>query len=246
MKKRPGHLKPEEAARLARLLARRADKGALATSRRTARPNQQGHPYVSKVGVAWDMDGAPLFLFSTLAAHTQDLLADGRASLLLEAPTTKNNPLEGARTTLMGTVRRLDARDAQAARTRYLETHPEAALYVDFGDFALWRMDIDRVHFVGGFGAAKWAKAKEFLTDPGDLGDKAAAIVGSIGEDAKKVFAPVLERSSRGWRLVAIDPDGLIFQGPKQRRERIDFASPASNTKAWRTRFRAVVKKTVG
>ena len=241
--KRP-HLKPDEAARSARLIARRADKGALATSRRAARPSQKGHPYVSKVGVAWDLDGSPLFLFSTLAAHTQDLLADGRASILLEAPTTKNNPLEGARTTLVGKVRQLEAGEAEAARTLYLKTHPGAAMYAGFGDFALWRMDVERVHYVGGFGAAKWVKVKDFITEPGDLAGKAETIVTSIGDDARSVFAHVYDRSAKGWKLVAIDPDGLIYQGPKKRRERVDFASPATNSKSWRTRFRALVKKT--
>ena len=240
--KRP-HLKPDEAARSARLIARRANKGALATSRRAARPNQKGHPYVSKVGVAWDLDGSPLFLFSTLAAHTQDLLADGRASILLEAPTTKNNPLEGARTTLVGKVRQLEGDEAEAARACYLKTHPGAAMYAGFGDFALWRMDVERVHYVGGFGAAKWAKAKDFIAEPGDLTEKIEAIESGIGEDARSVFAHVQSRSARGWKLVAIDPDGLVFEGPKKRCERIDFASPATDAKTWRSRFRALLKK---
>ncbi|MEG3620095.1 pyridoxamine 5'-phosphate oxidase family protein [Magnetovibrio sp. PR-2] len=240
--KRP-HLKPDEAARLARLIARRTDKGALATSRRAARPSQKGHPYVSKVGVAWDLDGSPLFLFSTLAAHTQDLLADGRASLLLEAPTTKDNPLEGARTTLVGKVRQLAGADTQAARARYLNTHPAAAMYADFGDFALWRMDIEKVHYVGGFGAAKWTKAQDFVTPPLDLGEKANRIVDSYAEDARCVFTHVHARSARGWKLVEIDPDGLVFQGPKKKSERVDFASPATDAKSWRTRLRALVKK---
>lgn len=243
--KRP-HLKPDEAARLARLVARRADKGALATARCAARPDLQGHPYVSKVGVAWDLDGSPLFLFSTLAAHTQDLLADGRASILMEAPRSKNNPLQDARTTLMGTVRQLGGEEADAARAIYLRTHPGAAMYAGFGDFAMWRMDISKVHYVGGFGAAKWAKAKDFITEPGDLADKAETIVGSIGDDAAKLFAHVQDRSARGWNVQGIDPDGLTFQGPKQRRERIDFATSAKDAKTWRTRFRSLVKKAEG
>ena len=160
---------PVEAARAARQIARAAISGALATLRRSAQDKGQerGQPYVSKVGVALDPDGQPLFLFSTLAAHTQDLLVDPRCSLLVEAPSTAANPLESARATLVGKARRLSDAEALAAREIYLARHPEAARYAGFGDFAMWRLAVDKVHFVGGFGNAKWVKGADYLRNPG-------------------------------------------------------------------------------
>ncbi|HEY9163352.1 MAG TPA: pyridoxamine 5'-phosphate oxidase family protein, partial [Magnetovibrio sp.] len=94
---------PAVFAREARLIARGAVSGALATFRRSARGSTQdgGQPYVSKVGVALDPAGRPIFLFSTLAAHTQDLLADERCSVLVEAPVSGANPLQAGRATLV-------------------------------------------------------------------------------------------------------------------------------------------------
>ena len=137
-------------ARAARLIARAATSGALATHRRG-----KGHPYVSKVGLALDLDGTPLFLLSTLAAHTQDLLADPRAALLIEAPVTTNNPLETARATLTGRMVRLAIEDDAHVRARYLAHHPGAGRYAGFGDFSLWTLAVDKVHFVGGITAPR-------------------------------------------------------------------------------------------
>jgi len=156
---------PEQAARAARDLVETVLSGALATVRRQAKDRTGaagvpgGHPYVSKVGVAVDTAGTPIFLFSTLAAHTQDLLADPRASLLVEAAGQGGgNPLEAARVTLVGQAQPLQGEAAKAARAMYLARHSSAKRYVDFGDFAFWSLSIEKVHYVGGFGQAKWIK----------------------------------------------------------------------------------------
>jgi len=231
---------PADCARLARLLARAASSGALATFRRARRG--QGQPYVSKVGVAADLDGAPLFLFSTLAAHTQDLLADARCSLLVEGAGATANPLEAPRATLVGRAVRLDGDAARAARAISLVRPPGAARYVDFGDFAFWRQEVEKVHFVGGFGRAKWAKGADYAVPPGDLADKREAIVRRLADD-KKAAALRAAGVGRGWRAAAADPDGLAYAGPRGRWTRLDFVSPAKDMRGWNARFAAVVRR---
>ncbi|MCW8915139.1 MAG: CREG family protein [Magnetovibrio sp.] len=237
---------PYKAAHAARLIARATLKGALATNRKAAKGTKQNHPYVSKVGVAVDFDGAPLFLFSTLAAHTQDLLADERASVLLEAPTSAVNPLEGARCSLIGRVQQLSGDKADLARALYLIRHPGAAMYAGFGDFSMWRMQVEKVHYVGGFGRAKWAKAKDYLLSCPNLTKTSGRIVEDLthkwAEDLSLVFKAKTGRSARGWKVLAIDGDGLILSGSKGAQQRLDFASPARDGRGWRTRFRTLVK----
>jgi len=240
-----------ETAREARLIARAARKGALATNRRAARSSTKGgvgsQPYVSKVGVATDVSGAPLFLFSTLAAHTQDLLADPRASLLLEAPSAAENPLEGARCTLVGRVKKLTGIESDAARAVYLTRHPSAARYAGFGDFALWRMNIDKVHYVGGFGRAKWVKGVEYGSEAVGLADAHARILEHLNgpgrDDLRAVGAYVTGRSGRGLKALSLDADGLAVIGSKGAQVRVDFSSPARDARGWRARFAALLRR---
>lgn len=231
---------PLAVARAARLIARASMSGALATSRRAAQ--ESGQPYVSKVGLALDLGGQPIFLFSTLAAHTQDLIADPRCSLLVEAPETTANPLESARATLVGQARKLRGREAEAAREAYLLRHPGAVLYADFGDFAFWRLAVDKIHYVAGFGTAKWVKARDYRVDPGNIGSVTTRIINDLNGPKKEELSLAMGQKC-SFKAVLIDSDGALIAGPKGRMQRLDFPSPAKDARAWRTRFAACVKR---
>jgi heme iron utilization protein len=131
-------------AEAARALLRAARKGALAT----VAPGTRA-PYASLVLVAADAGDQPLFLLSALALHTQNLAADPRASLLVDGSDATGDPMAGARASFMGEIHRLDE---PAARAAFLVYHPSAAAYAGFGDFALYRMQVDAVHVIQGFG----------------------------------------------------------------------------------------------
>jgi heme iron utilization protein len=121
-----------------------ASKGYLAT-RRAA----DGHPYASLVLVATDTKGQPLFLISRLALHTQNLLADPAASLLVDATDGEGDPMSGGRVTFIGSIHAID--DAEA-RARFLARHPGAESYAAFADFGLYAMTIESAHLIHGFG----------------------------------------------------------------------------------------------
>ena len=236
----PPKTAPLQAARDARLLARAATSGALATLRRAARGNPQ--PYVSKVGVALDADGSALFLFSTLAAHTQDLLAAPRCSLLVEAPGEDENPLTAARATLVGGAVRLDGDEALAAREIYLARHPSAARYADFGDFAFWRLTVDKVHYVGGFGMAKWTKGTQYRLNSRDFLESRGRLLNELN-GPKNTNLKAAMGLKRSYQAVDVDPDGALICDAKGAMLRLNFPSPAKDLRAWRARFAALVKR---
>ena len=137
----------------ARALIERGRTAALATL-----SADDGMPYVSLVTVATDESGAPIILISDLAVHTKNLKSDGRASLLFEETAGLAEPLTGARVTAMGQFERVDDEAASAA---FLKQHPDASFYADFSDFAFWRMNVDKVHAIAGFGRIVTLRASE-------------------------------------------------------------------------------------
>jgi putative heme iron utilization protein len=141
---------------LARHVLRTIRAGALATLEA-----ETGAPFASLVSIATDMDGAPLFLLSELAAHTRHLERDPRASLLLCAG-GKGDPLAHPRLTLTGQV---IPDDTPRLRRRFLERHPKAALYADFADFSIHRFVLEAGHLNGGFARAARLAAGEILSD---------------------------------------------------------------------------------
>lgn len=140
--------------------------GGLATLCTLAR-DPAGYPFGSMVSYALDAWGAPLLLISRLAEHTANALADPRASLLVAEPAPPGeDPLAYGRVTLLGrlTETERDATDAHAVREAFIAAHPAAELYVDFADFAFFRLAIEGVRYVGGFGKMSWVEAAEFST----------------------------------------------------------------------------------
>ena len=164
----------------ARTLAYLGLTGALATLSR----RHPGHPFASVMPYALDDAGAPLFLISTMAMHTQNLEADARASLLITQPGWSGDPLAAARLTLMGEARRVPEATVAAARERYLARHERARYWADFEDFALWRLQVADLYFVGGFAAMDWVTAADYAAArPDPLADVAAGIVEHMNRD---------------------------------------------------------------
>jgi putative heme iron utilization protein len=137
-----------------------------ATARRLTRELPQaafgtlldGRPYVSLVLCALDEDGSPLLLLSDLAQHAKNLSADPRVSLLFDGTAGLAERLTGERLTVLGSAVPCDD---PAARARYLELHPSAAVYAGFGDFRLYRVELERGQLVAGFGKIDWIEAGE-------------------------------------------------------------------------------------
>ena len=117
-------------------------------------------PYVSLAMVAVDHTARPLLLLSNLADHTRNLKADPRASLLFDGTLGLAMPLAGARASVQGT---LAVSTTEADRERYVRRHPDAEQYLSFGDFNLYRMEVERAHLVAGFGCIHWVPAGELL-----------------------------------------------------------------------------------
>lgn len=165
--------------------------GTLSTHSRKA----QGFPFGSVAPYGLDASGSPTFLISTMAMHTQNLGADGRASLLVTQPGWTDDPLAGARVTLMGTVAPLPADHIEAVRAEYLARHDNARHWVDFDDFGFYRMAIVDLYYVAGFGAMGWVDAAAYrAAAPDPLADSAPGILTHMNadhRDALKLYCRV-------------------------------------------------------
>ena len=201
----------DAARRLAGGLLRSARHGALATL-----DPGDGAPLATRTGLASDMDGSPVFLTSTLSAHTRALLADPRCSLLVGEP-GKGDPLAHPRLTVTGHAERIAEGDArERLKRRYLARHPKAALYVDFPDFGFWRLQVDRASLNAGFGRAYAMAPADVLSDMTGLEGLLAFEAGAV-EHMNADHAAAVELYARAfceavpgpWRLVGLDPEGL-------------------------------------
>ncbi len=170
-------LEPSHAERVRTLLA--AERlGTLATQS----VRHPGWPFASVMPFALTDDASPVFLISGMAIHTQNLVADPRASLLVMQSGSDSDPLGSPRATLLGTVARIEATDE--IRAAYLERHPSSKYWIDFSDFAFYRLDVTDLYFVGGFGVMGWVASNDYrVAEPDPLAPHAAGIIEHMNAD---------------------------------------------------------------
>ena len=202
-----------DASKLSRSLLRRSRQGALATLM-----PESGDPYCSLVNVASHADGSPILLISRLAVHTKNILGDSRVSLMLDERAA-GDPLEGARIMLAGHAREAAGDDANIFRERYLNAHPNAEAFVDFKDFAFFRIEPWGLHLVAGFGRIIDLEPTQFLTRIDDAAELLEAAQGAVEHmnqdhrDAMDLYATrLLGAGTADWRCTGCDPDGIDMQ----------------------------------
>jgi len=147
-------MKAELTGQLAQLLRARST-AALGTLR-------AGAPFVSMVPYALGAGGF-LIHVSTLAAHTKDMLADARVSLLVaEAEGGEKSPLGLMRVSVQAKAERIasDAPQRNESRAAYLARFPDAEPMFGFGDFSMFLIRPESARFVAGFGEAHTLSAE--------------------------------------------------------------------------------------
>ncbi|SAK39994.1 pyridoxamine 5'-phosphate oxidase-related, FMN-binding [Caballeronia catudaia] len=137
-------------------LLHRVAEGTLATHSR----EPQGFPYPTALPFAPTARHMPMLLISRLAEHTRNLHADARAGFLV-ADAADGGVLEGQRLTLLGSFAPVAPEDSGELARRYLRYHPDAERYLQLGDFSFWVMSVERMRYIGGFGAMGWLAGDE-------------------------------------------------------------------------------------
>ena len=157
----------------ARTLVSLQGTGALSTI------DAEGFPHGSYITFAL-LGPDPVFLVSKLASHTQNLMKHAPASLMVYEARAED-PLANGRVTLLGPCER---DEDPRAREAFLKRHPGAAYYADFADFGFFRLRVERIRYIGGYGRMSWVDAAAWRdAQPDPIGSHAAGIIDHMNAD---------------------------------------------------------------
>jgi putative heme iron utilization protein len=210
-----------------------------------------GYPYGSFVTFA--MDGPhPVFFISALAEHTKNLRGDVRASLLV-AEGGEADPLANGRVTMIGNCRPLDdGAEREAAKHAYLEAHPNARYYIDYKDFGFWRLQVDAVRYIGGYGRMSWVEPADWTRSiPDEVAPHARAIIDHMNADHSDALVAYCRAFSKAKDTTAatmtgVDRYGFEMSATTERGPRpirLAFSAPISSTDEARREMVALVKQ---
>jgi heme iron utilization protein len=213
-----------------------------------------GYPYGSLVTVAIDVRGRPLFLLSTLAEHTGNLTARREASVLLTEPLDAHDqPLAVGRVTLLGPCAPVPADERATVRASFLARQPAASYYVDFSDFAFYRLEPAAIRYVGGFGRMSWVSTEDYrAAEPDPLMSAAPGILAHMNGDhaeALLAYARVLATiaDAESATMTSVDRYGFDLAvktraGP--RATRLAFDAPLATADEVRRAMVAMARRT--
>jgi putative heme iron utilization protein len=178
-----------------------------------------------------------------MAMHTQNILGDCRSSLLVTQPDVSGDPLAAARVTLMGNTAKVPESTLNHVRDLYLARYENARYWVDFKDFAFYRMEIVDIYYVGGFGVMGWVGADEYVLAESDpLADSASEIMQHMNADHADALL-LLARRSAGVEvgeaaMTSVDRLGFHLRlktGTRVHGTRIPFTREVRSTEDTRT-----------
>jgi putative heme iron utilization protein len=165
------------AAEEARTIAASTNTGTLATL------TDGGDPWASYVTYGL-LGGAPVLCVSNLAEHGRNLVGDPRASIAIVAPSAESDPLASGRVTLAGVVQTPVGDELSAARDAHLSAVAAAKYYIDYSDFTLWVLRVQRVRWVGGYGRMESTTGEEYsAASPDPVAPRAAGAMAHLNAD---------------------------------------------------------------
>ena len=194
--------------------------------------------YSTFVMTAFDYDLSPILLLSNLSEHTTNIINNNSISLMI---CEENNlydffpkfnkkfsgidyedPMSRPRVTLIGNIKKTLDKNHQK---RFLNRHPAAKLYSNFGDMNFYKIEIKTAHLIGGFAHVKWFKKNELINKHiVEYADSESSIIShmnnhhneSIKLYLKKFIKNVKPSEKNGsWKITGIDPDGFDLRKKK-------------------------------
>ena len=226
-------------AEAARTLTQQAYRGMLSTI-----SDHNGAPYGSLVDICPVESGNLITLMSQLAEHQHFVSADPRASILIAPDMYAGNALARPRLSLIGTVTRCDV--DEATREHYISRHPDAAMYLQLGDFHFYQLSVERVRYIAGFGRMGWLTADDYQSaEPDPLWEIAPGAVEHMNDDhADSLVSYTNVLGDADWataaELLAVDRLGMdIIAINESRREtiRVPFEPPLASADELRPRL---------
>lgn len=213
----------------------------------TISKSDDGYPGGSVVGFAPDEDGRPIFIFSGMSTHTQDILANPKCSLTIASKEFKG--AADGRVNLMGTCKLLPTSEVDSAKALYLKKHP-GAFWVEFGDFNFFRMEIEKIRFVGGFARAGSVTPEEYKeAKPDPISEFGSHIANHMNEDHMENTIAMVANAIPGLEvseafITSVDALGMYVKvtrtprasdQPQQFKLRLPFPRPAADRKDIKT-----------
>jgi putative heme iron utilization protein len=139
-------------------LLRNSSEGVLST----ISVRNEGYPFGSFVTYITDVDRSIIIYASNIAQHTINLKENSKSCLTLFKIDDDLDKQNSSRMTLLGDLQSMPEKEIDETRARFEEFLPESKKYAAMHDFNFYRLHIDQIRWIGGFGKIAWLDNKDW------------------------------------------------------------------------------------
>lgn len=103
-------------------------------------------------------------MISDIAQHTKNIEADNRVSLTVIQPSTTHvNVQSRGRVTYLGRAQKITKEEEVIISPQFTRYFPESTGFFEAHGFSYYRISIDCIRYIGGFGKIFWIEREEYL-----------------------------------------------------------------------------------
>ena len=183
-------------------LLRNSSEGVLST----ISVRNEGYPFGSFVTYITDVDRSVIIYASNIAQHTINLKENSKSCLTLFKIDDDLDKQNSSRMTLLGDLQSISEKEIDEIRARFEEFLPESKKYAAMHDFNFYRLHIDQIRWIGGFGKIAWLDNKDWKQFKPKWMSNQTSIIDHMNKDHTKNISASLNAQHN-----VQDPEAKMF-----------------------------------
>jgi len=135
-----------------------------------------------------------LFIYaSDIAEHTKNILNDSRACVTIFSVKGTGDKQASERLSIIGDLVKVCKEDIETSLARFYKFLPESESYSRIHGFHLYKLEIVKVRWIGGFGQIRWLDTKDWISPIPKWQKNETAMIEHMNQDHSNVIGSALK-----------------------------------------------------
>ena len=165
-------------------LLRTASEGVLST----ISVQKNGYPFGSFSTFGTCESRSVIIYASDLAQHTKNISNNKKVSFTLFNSNNVSDKQNSERLTLLGLMQKVSNEEYLEVSERFFSFFPKSRAYSNMHDFNFYKISIEHVRWIGGFGEIAWLDSKNWCKKQPKWKRKSSEIIDHMNKDHKNVI----------------------------------------------------------
>jgi len=176
----------------------------------------ENYPFGSLVSYSTSRSRSIYLYISTLAQHTKNIKNSNKVCLTITNINHSGDKQDSARLSLLGKVDLVKDDEIKYCEQSYYSLIPNSINYKKMHDFSFYKISIDSIRWIGGFGEISWLKKDNWLEHTPDWKERENMIIDHMNSDHSDSISHSLKMqygiSDKSAKMAFLNIDGYYVK----------------------------------